>query len=200
MDNNFEIKDELDHLKRDILRLKPFLYILLFLVVVLIAVAGFFTWNYYQLSKNPSQNTEISSQVETISQNVDQFISQQGSTSQKIDDLNQNVSTLNNLITNKNSNSTSVPLYNLSDLRLQFSCVDSTNNQTIPNCVVNVNILAVEPMREFSVQADQKAPIVIPIKTRLAISVQMDGYKPYASIFEYVDNNSDQAFQIKLEK
>ncbi len=85
-------------------------------------------------------------------------------------------------------------------LHLTIQCVDSSTQLPI-DCKVTAQLLAQEPVLDFSILPNQPGPIYIPAKVRLSLNVVADGYKPYAAIFEFIDDGQDIfQHQIKLEK
>ena len=66
---------------------------------------------------------------------------------------------------------------------------------------MTARILSEEPLDEIIIKGTTPSfPIQIPIKVRLSITAQADGYKNGSNIFEYVEDGKEKTIELKLEK
>lgn len=83
---------------------------------------------------------------------------------------------------------------------IHFLCIDAETDDPVAACPIGIKVIAVEPVREFEILGSNQQAISLPVRVRLSIAVQAIGYKPFASVFEFVETGEIQEYQIKLEK
>ena len=85
-------------------------------------------------------------------------------------------------------------------MNLRFLCTDAATDNALTDCSIRIQIVEETPVRELTVNSNVNAPIVIPVKRRLVITAQHEGYKPATDIFEYVEDGTQQTRNLRLEK
>lgn len=210
MINNTVLPAELEHSKSKAgsttLKSLKILVLILLLIALISVVFNFFQFLFsYRLIQTFSENGTIMTQLDNLSKSVDGMtvIANENTLTDDVNALSQKIDVLLTLVnenqTNTISQTTNSGLMN-TPLHLHFVCSDSASGESISECPIHIKVLAVEPASDFDVQGNNQEAIFPPLRFRLSISVQVSGYQPYASVFEFVETGVVQDYSIKLKK
>lgn len=167
------------------------------IIGLLIAVLTGMNEKYTKLEQ---EITDISNNVTTIPdmfQSIDdRLVAEFGAVDQSIANMMETLVSVQSSVTSPQP----LDIASLPVINLGFVCKDDSTKAVVEGCKVTLKILSVEPATELSIITDRPAPYLVPVKVRLAISAEVKGYQPYATIYEYVENGESNTFDINLVK
>lgn len=158
-----------------------------------------------KLLKTAQESSQMMVKIDGITQSIDGMlvlVDQSAALGDQVSTVNQKVDTLSGIVRDLSTPSLNPGQDSLTvtTFHLRFQCNDAVSGDLVNPCPIRIKVIAVEPAREVEIQGNNQAAIMLPMRIRMNIEVQAAGYKPFASVFEFLDTGEMQDYQIKLEK